>query len=634
MRRMEQHRKIWLVAVGLVVLTLACYWKVQGFDFVNYDDPVYVTSNYYTQSGIGWKSLSGAFTDLRISNWHPLTMLSHALDWQLFGDKAGGHHWTNVVFHMLNTALLFFLLNRLTGAIWRSAMVAALFAVHPINVESVAWVAERKNVLSTFFWILTMLFYVWYVQKPGWKRYLPVLGCFTLGLMSKPMLVTLPFTLLLLDYWPLNRTPIDTRGAGEASKGLVVKKTRWRFLVLEKIPLFILTVFSIGLTIQAAKSFGTLSGIPYLQRLSNALLSYVFYLQKLFWPSDLAAFYPFAYVPVYQALLSALVLLLITVVCCNFYKERPYLAWGWFWYLGTLVPVIGIVQVGMQSAADRYAYVPFIGLFVALCWLAADLIKGRILIKKAAFVGAILIPAVLIFATQHQLDFWKNSWTLFSRALAVTQDNYIAHVGLGNELIKQEKVDEAILHFIRSININPNNPANYIAFVNLGNAWKVKNKTDAAIDAYQNALRINPKYDEAHFRLGFLYFQTGRVEEAIDEYRKAIALYDDTPLYHGSLGNAYITQGKIDEAIRSFQKVLSIQPHNLFACNNLGMLYLRQGKMDQALIHFQKAVDIQPQFANAHYRLSVIFRQKGMSEKAFYHYNEAVRINPAFGKVQ
>jgi hypothetical protein len=308
----NSQKKI-LIILALIVSVLAVYWQVQNFDFVNYDDQVYVTQNFRIQSGITWESIAGAFTDLHTSNWHPLTMMSHMLDWQLFGGRAGGHHWTSVIIHIFNTVLLFFLLNQLTGAIWRSAFVAALFAIHPINVESVAWIAERKNVLSTFFWLLTMLLYVWYVKQPGWKRYLPVFLCFALGLMSKPMLVTLPFVLLLIDYWPLNRTQINLqrKNQSETTTFILAKKSKISFLILEKVPLFILSVISIYLTLYASQHMKAIAGLEYfspVKRISNAIVSYTLYIKKLFWPVDLAAFYPYGDISIWQISIAILFL--------------------------------------------------------------------------------------------------------------------------------------------------------------------------------------------------------------------------------------------------------------------------------------------------------------------------------------
>jgi tetratricopeptide (TPR) repeat protein len=631
----KTHQTKIMIILILIVLTLFVYWPLQNFEFVNYDDMTYVVYNYQIQNVLTCRGIIKEFTDTHTGHWHPLTMLSHALDWQLFGEKAGGHHWTNLIIHIFNTILLFLLLNYMTGAIWRSAAVAALFAIHPINVESVAWIAERKNVLSTFFWILTMLFYAWYARQPSWKRYLPVFLCFVLGLMSKPMLVTLPFVLLLMDFWPLKRMAFGDLATDPSNPS--GRKEKISFLILEKVPLLFMTCVSMVLTFYAAKSVGTIADfatVPLTQRLYNAVLSYVFYLKKLFWPTDLSLFYPIrGDISIQQALPAALLLIAVTVIVCKYSKRYPYLAVGWFWYLGTLVPVIGIVQVGGQSMADRYAYIPFIGIFIAISWMVKDLIL-RGASQKIAIVAVTIFLISLFFVTCNQVGYWKNSFSLYERALQVTERNGIAHVGMGNELIKLKRIDEAIAHFHAAININPRDPANYFAFASLGYALSLQNKKAEAIAALKQALTINPNLDGAYLKIGHIYFETGRVDEAILQYKKAIALKNNDPRYHSILGNAYIRKGKTEEAIKEFKEATRIQPTNEWAHNNLGMLFMTQGEIDEATKHFEETIKINPLFANAHYQLSMIMKKKGMKEKALYHYNEVKRINPEFEKMK
>ncbi len=375
-----KKRSTAIIILFLAVMTLAVYWPVQKYEFINYDDHGYVTKNDLVRSGISATGVKQAFSTFHLGNWHPLTMISHMVDWQLFKNKAGGHHWTSVIIHILNAVLLFLFLRMATGAIWRSAFVAALFALHPINVESVAWISERKNVLSTFFWILTMISYVWYVKSPDWKRYFLVLFCFSLGLMSKPMLVTLPFVLLLMDYWPLRRTGIEIRDGNQGELSSVkVKKQTIRFLIIEKIPLFILSAISAYVTLYAQKAVSAMMALeyfPFPYRIGNAIISYVSYIRKMFWPLDLAVFYPFNYtMSLWHVFLGALLIVAITIFVCIYFRRFPYLLVGWFWYLGTMIPVIGLVQVGSQAMADRYAYVPFIGLFIMLTWWVGKLLQ-------------------------------------------------------------------------------------------------------------------------------------------------------------------------------------------------------------------------------------------------------------------
>jgi protein O-mannosyl-transferase len=609
----DSQQKIIIIMV-LAVFVLAIYWPVQNFEFIIYDDYLYVIENFKIQSGITWGSIAGTFTDIHTSNWHPLTMMSHMLDWQLFGSRAGGHHWTSVIIHIFNTVSLFLLLNNLTGTIWRSAFAAALFAVHPINVESVAWIAERKNVLSTFFWILTMLSYAWYVKQPSWKRYLPVFLCFALGLMSKPMLVTLPFVLLLLDYWPLNRTSIDTQKENRTDIQTFYQagKTKLRFLILEKIPLFILTAISICLTVYAAKNSSTIADDMILlpKRFYNAIFSYVLYLKKLLWPTNLAIFYPYADIQICQVLPAALLLIFVTAIFCKYYKKYPYMAVGWFWYLGTLVPVIGIVQVGEQAIADRYAYIPFIGIFIILSWAIAETVKNP-LWQKITSIAAVIILISLSVTAHSQVMYWKTSFSLFKNTLNVTEGNAVAHICMGAELMRENRIDEAIAQFNTAININPKDPVNYMAFIGLGQAFSLQNKKIEAIAAFKQALSINPKFDEAYYNIGLVLYQIGRMDEAIVEYKKAVALNKDRPNYHSSLGNVYMRQGKVKEAEKEYNEVLRIQPDNAGAHNNLAMVLMQQGRIDEAIKHFREAIKLQPAYANAHFYLARILKKKG-----------------------
>ena len=589
---MDLQKKIMIILV-LIVMILGAYWQVQDYEFVTYDDPNYVTENYAIQSGITWQSIAYAFTDLRTSNWHPLTLMSHLLDWQMYRGKAGGHHWTSVIIHIFNTILLFLLLNQLTGAVWRSALVAALFAVHPINVESVAWIAERKNVLSTFFWLATMLFYVRYVKAPDWKSYLLVLICFTLGLMSKPMLVTLPFVLLLMDYWPLNRTVITTQN--ETDTGMKaqwsIKKAKISSLIAEKIPLFVLAAISSGVTVYAAKKAGAVAQIdfiPMMQRIDNALLSYVFYLKKLFWPMDLAVFYPHTEIHMQQLLPAVLLLVLITGIACKYGKKYPYLVVGWFWYLGTLVPVIGIVQVGMQSMADRYAYVPFIGIFIALSWAIAEVSRNRLFLLKIFSTIMFVICLSLSFTTCNQLKNWKNSHTLFEHAIKVTGRNFVTDINMGVELMRRNKIDEATEYFKTALRTQSGGQANYLAYMNLGEIFRLQNKKKEAIGAYQQALNSNYKSDFAYHRIGLVLFQTGQVDEAIAVYKKAIALDKKNPIYHGNLGKAYVRQGKFEEAANEYREVLLIQPDNADIHHRLALVLNRLGKTGEADYYYRE----------------------------------------------
>jgi len=474
------------------------------------------------------------------------------------------------------------------------------------------------------------------VKQPGWKRYLPVFLCFALGLMSKPMLVTLPFVLLLIDYWPLNRTAINTHNENQTAiqAPLKVEKAKASFLILEKIPLFILTAISICITIYAAKDASTIahSGIiPLANRIYNAIFSYALYLKQLLLPTDLAIFYPHTDIPMWQLTIVLLFLISVTALVCRYFREYPYLLVGWFWYLGTLVPVIGIVQVGLQAMADRYAYVPFIGIFIMLSWTITEIVKNRLLQKITSILVAMMLT-VLAITTYNQVKYWKTSFSLFERALNVTKGNSIAHTGMGVELIQQGRLKEAIAQFNTAININPKNPANYIAFGNIGKVLILQNKNTEAIAAFKQVLSINPKSDEAYYNIGLALFQTGQVNEAIVEYQKAISLNNENPFYHDRLGYAYLSQGKFKEAEKEYNEVLQIQPANAGAHNNLAMALIKQDGIDEAIKHFREAIRLKPEYANAHFHLAEILKKKGDVKEVDYHYREVVRINPEYNK--
>ena len=621
-----------LVILSLIILTLGVYWPVQNYEFLSYDDQLYVTDIYSQKDTITFKDISGTFSDVHTGHWHPLTSMSHMLDWYLFKNNAGGHHWTNVIIHIFNTILLFLLFRTMTGSLWRSAFVAALFAVHPINLESVAWIAERKNVLSTFFWILTMLLYVRYVAQPDWKRYLPVFLCFVLGLMSKPMLVTLPFVLLLLDYWPLNRTTINTQNDHQIESSRVdIKKRKISVLILEKVPLFVLSAVSIVLTLYAARSaktIVTLDSLPLINRISNAVVAYIMYIKKLFWPADLAVIYPYVATPVWQILMIITLLVIITICVCKYLLKYPYLAVGWFWYVGTLIPVIGIVQVGNQSMADRYAYIPLIGLFIMIVWGMGHVLE-KIFSPKAIAIISGMILVTLIIVSYYQVQYWQNTFTLFNHAVNVTENNSIAHSNLAGELLKQNKVKEALHHCQTALLLDP---LDYNTLERAARAYGVLGDKDKAIDALRLAIKVHPEYARAYNDLYVLLLQEGKAEDGLKEYRKAIELNLNKNNWelHYNFGNALATQGYYEGAVIQYNQVLRIQPRNAFVHNNLAMVLLRQGKIDDALNHFREAVKLQPQYADAHYQLALILKQKGMTEEANRHYQDAMRINLEF----
>jgi Flp pilus assembly protein TadD len=607
-----------LICLALVVAVFAVFWQVHTHDFVNFDDQEYVTDNPHVRAGLTVQGTAWAFTTFDAGNWHPLTWLSHMLDCQLFGLNPAGHHLASVVLHLANTLLLLLILHRMTGALWRSALVAALFAIHPLHVESVAWVAERKDVLSTLFWLLTIWAYLGYVKRPSPGRYLLVLFAFACGLMAKPMVVTLPFVLLLLDYWPLARMdrglphdgedlqPHAARGSGEHPVTLLR-------LLWEKVPLLALSAVSSVVTFIAQRSGGAveiLDVVPVESRLGNALVSYVKYIGKMLWPNHLAIFYPHPgdSPPWWQTAGAALLLTCITLLVVREAQRRPHLITGWLWYVGTLVPVIGMVQVGGQAMADRYTYVPLIGLFVVVAWSLADLAKtwryGRL--ASVVAVGATL--SVLTICTWKQVRYWGNSLTLFEHALRVTTNNFVAENNLANALVSQNRLQEAIPHYARAIEIKPTHVE---AYNNMGVLLASQGRFREASAYYLRALELKPDSAETHNNLGVALVQLGKVEEATLHYLKATKLKPDYAEAHNNLGNALAEQGRLREAVPYFEKALILNPSYPQAHNNLGVALARQGRLEEAILHFKKALQLKPDFAQASDNLALALDEAG-----------------------
>ncbi|MCJ7663010.1 MAG: tetratricopeptide repeat protein [Desulfobacterales bacterium] len=533
-----------MICVLLIFTTLCAFWQVKGHDFLKFDDHVFITQNPMVQAGLTWTGLKWAFTTTQGGLWHPLIWLSFMLDYQLFGMNSGGFHLINLFFHITNTILLFLVLRRMTGTLWRSAFVAALFALHPLHVESVAWVTERKDVLSTFFWMLTIWAYIRYVESPGIKRYWPVFVCFGIGLMAKPMLVTLPFVLLLLDYWPLGRLQLGRSIKHSHAPNHDNKVSSPFRLLWEKIPFFILTAILSFVTFFAMKKFGPtpfIESSPLLERVATTLIAYVFYMWKMIWPFNLAVYYPRpAIFPTWQVVGACLLLAGISVLAIREIRNRPYLLVGWLWFLGTLIPVSGLVEWALPwIGADRYTYVPLIGLFIMIAWGVPDLFPPWRYKKIALTISTTLLIVILMILTWSQVGYWQNGITLFTRTLKVTNNNWVAHYNLGVELAQKGNIDEAILH-------------------------------------YQEALRINPTYASAHFNLGNALFNQGKVDEAILHYQEALRINPEDAMGHNNVGIALIRQGRADEAIFHFTEAIRIDPNYLQARRNLEKALLFQ----------------------------------------------------------
>ncbi|MGH8093069.1 MAG: tetratricopeptide repeat protein [Chthoniobacterales bacterium] len=571
--------------VGVCIFLAAITWIVFGqtltHQFINYDDPEYVADNPMVTGGLSIRGIAWAFTHSHSSNWHPLTWVSHMLDCQLFGLNPAGHHFTSVLLHTAAVILLFLLLREMTGALWRSAFVAAVFAIHPLRVESVAWVAERKDVLSGVFFMLTLAAYVYYSRKPSLSRFLAVSMFFVFGLMSKPMLVTLPCVLLLLDYWPLNR------------------KSDWRKLVAEKIPLFGLSAASCFATVVAqGEAIASVARLPLMARIGNALESYVTYIGQMIWPVRLAVYYPYFGRSPFSAeiICSSLVLITITSIVMVRRREFPYLVTGWFWYLVMLVPVIGVIQVGTQGHADRYTYLPQIGLYIMATWLVVDLTASwRGQRQLLSVVGAVIIAA-FAWCAALQAAYWRDSEVLSRHTLAVTTNNWVADNSLGMFLLERGRVDEAIPYFQRAVQIQPKDTDGQN---NLGNALLQKGRFDEAMLHYQKALAVGLAEGEiygreADYNLGNVFLEKGRIDEAIAHYRRALERPGSyTADAHNNLGLALHAKGENGAAVANYEKALAMKPDSASARTNLAWVLATSN--DSSVRNGAKAVQLAEQ---------------------------------------
>jgi protein O-mannosyl-transferase len=540
---------LWIL-VGLTVLNLLIYADVFHYSFVNFDDDDYVYANPTVASGLTWNGVWWALTTDHQGNWHPVTWLSHMVDVQFFGLNAGRHHATNVILHILNSLMLFWLFYRMTNELARSAFVAAIMAAHPLHVESVAWVAERKDVLSTFFLMLTIWAYLVYIRQPSSKRYVVVVLFFALGLMSKPMLVTLPFVLLLIDFWPLGRIS-------------ATESVSWQRLwpvIREKIPLFVLSAASSVVTFivqQRAHAIAPSDVLPLNARVANGLESYVEYIEKIFWPAKLAPLYPYSSERSVSWVVALVILLLISALAIRAAKRYPYVPMGWFWFLGTLVPVIGFVQVGRQSMADRYAYVPLIGISILAAWGAADLLGQAQYRKRILASASVLAVLMCTVVAMQQVPYWENTVVMWNRVIAVTKDNYTAHHGLAAELGLQGKNEEAIAHLKEALRIRPDYTQ---AHYNMGLELVDQGRYDEAGIHFSEAVRLDPNFASAHNNLGNILVAQGRMAKAEAEYAAALRISPDYVDARSNLASAYIKEGKVNDARRELSEVLKLSP--------------------------------------------------------------------------
>ncbi|MBW2569757.1 MAG: tetratricopeptide repeat protein [Deltaproteobacteria bacterium] len=623
-------RIVFLVSLCLIIAIIIPYRQVVNFDFVGYDDALYVTDSLNVQNGFTVKGVKWAFATFHSANWHPITWLSHMLDCELYGLNPMGHHWTNLQFHIANTLLLFFILQYMTGALWKSAFVAALFALHPLHVESVAWIAERKDVLSAFFGLLSIAAYCRYVENPRIVNYLLIILLLGLGLMAKPMLVTIPFVFLLLDLWPLNRLKFHKNACANAVEFFGFKAILQ--LVWEKIPLFVLVTIVSVLTFIAQQSEGAVKALEALSlktRIANALISYVIYIAKAIWPINLAVFYPYPKdLQMWKAAGAGLLLLGAFFLVFRTMKTKPYLFVGWLWYIGTLVPVIGLIQVGEQAMADRYTYIPLVGLFIIFAWGVSDLFTKWQYRKIFIGVSATIILTALTANTYQQLMHWQNGITLFENAIKVTENNYQAHNNLGTALDPLD-LDGAISHYKEALKIKPDFAT---AFYNIGNPLAKQGLINEAIDHYLEALRIKPNYAEAHNNLGTALTKKGNYDEAILHFKKALKINSQLIEARNNLANLLFLQGKPDEAIFHYNEILKSNPEYVDAHYNLAYVLSFQEKLDEAVLHFKKAITIKPEYAKAHYHLGKILMNQKKIKEAMFHFAETIRISPDYAE--
>ena len=612
-----------LISLVLVAVTFMAFEQVRNNEFVNFDDGVYVYENPNVYNGLSCKSVGWAFktfdfSDTLTGHWMPVSWLSHMLDCQLYGLDPAGLHITSLLFHIANTLLLFWVLKNMTSAIWPSAFVAVLFAVHPLHVESVAWVTERRDVLSLFFWLLTMAAYTRYARQPKVSKYLLVVLFFAISLMSKSMSVTLPFVLLLLDYWPLSRFQLNKENTSQILR-----------LIVEKIPLFIMSAASCAIALSATKHLSARNPLSLSYRVTNAVISYLDYIIKMVCPRDLAALYPNLGIspPVWRIAVSSVILIIISVAAIYLAKKKRFFLVGWLWYLGTLVPVIGLVQIGPQAMADKYTYLPLTGIFIIIAWAVEDLCRRRPALRFVSCVVAMLLMAAMVVGTRRQVGYWKDSMSLSRHAIAVTENNNIMHMNLGNTLARRGQFDEAIIHYRHALRIKPNNA---MAHMNLGNALAGRGQSDEAIGHYRRSLQINPDDAVLHRNLGIALTNAGQLDEGIVHYRRALEINPDYAMVHYSIGHALTVVGQFDEAIGHYRRALQIDPGYTDAHSNLGVALINGGRFDEAIDHYRRALQINPDDAALHYNLGIALIKVGQLDEAISHYRRVVKLQPEY----
>ncbi len=600
----------------LATITSAIYGQTMGNDFIHYDDDIYVFDNKHIQNGFSLESVLWTF-QFNNSNWHPLTWLSHSLDYQLYELAPAGHHLTNSILHLFNGMLLFLILQQSTQAFWKSLLVGVLFIVHPLNVESVAWVAQRKNTLGAFFWFLTIWAYIQYVKIPQIKKFILVILFFILGVMSKGILVTLPFTLLLLDFWPLNRFPIDLNNKEKVKRVWV--------LVREKGILFFITIIACILTFKAQRSGGAIASHDILFSIKNTLNSYGMYVWKMFWPNKLSVFYPLNSLSLWQVGIASTFLVSFTYLGVRLLKKFPYILIGWLWYLGTLVPVIGLVQIGAQAMANRYVYVPFVGLFIIFSWGISDLTKIINIKKTWSAIGIFSILLALSIDSWLEAKHWKNTTSLFQHAEKSIPDNYFAHLKLGFEYLEEDNTNLSIRHLNRALKINPKIAEGHYG---LGNALILMSKFNEALPHINSVINIRPTFGEAHLSMGNIMVGIGKPEEAIKYFSKALQLRPYLKEAHNNLGKILIKQNKFEKGKEHFIKAIELDPNFGEAYNNLGVAHMILKNLSEATNNYEQALLLKPNFGEARFNLGNVKAVEENYEEALKYYFLALKELP------
>ncbi|MGA2171845.1 MAG: tetratricopeptide repeat protein [Sedimentisphaerales bacterium] len=618
---MKLNAKLIFICLTLALASFIAYEPMRHNGFVDYDDNDYVTGNAQVLRGLTKDGVVWSFTETDLTaNWHPLTWLSHMLDIELFGANPFWHHLVSLLFHITNTLLLFWIFNKMSKALWQSFFVAAAFALHPLHIESVAWVAERKDVLSGLFWMLTIAAYITYATNPTIKRYVLVVLSFIMGLMAKPMLVTLPLVLLLLDYWPLERLKL-----GQQYK----RGSFWR-LIAEKLPLLLLSMISSAITFVVQKHAGAMirgENYSLMTRISNAFVAYICYIAKLFYPAKLAVLYPHpgSNLPLWQPIAAFAVIVFMTAVVFYLASKKRFLLVGWLWYLGTLVPVIGVVQVGSQAMADRYTYLPSIGIFIMLAWGIDDFLAGwkykKVLIGLTTSIALI----ALLIGTRVQLSYWQNTRTLYRHTLEITRNNYVIYNNYGCCLQEHGELDSAVENFNKALQLKPD----YVAAMNnLGMALMAQGRIDEAAIQWEKVLAMEPYHPNANANLGRAFAAQGRYEEAVNHFNTALKIKPDLPGAYYMLGDIYYRMGNHELAAENFRQAIRIQPDNVTALNNLGIIYGEQGKINEAIQKWNEALVIDPNLIHTHLNLALALAQEGQHRPAIEHYSFALRLDP------